>query len=78
VAYAAGAVPETLDGGGVLLRDKRPELVAELLHSVLSVPSLRAAVLETQRRAVARVRQRDFGQLLLGELEPVLGNPPPS
>jgi len=72
VAYAAGAVPETLDGGGVLLRDKRPELVAEVLHSVVSDPTLRTAVLDTQRRAVARVRGRDFGQLLQGLLEPVL------
>jgi glycosyltransferase involved in cell wall biosynthesis len=31
VAYDAGAVRETLRGGGLLLRDKRPELVAELL-----------------------------------------------
>ncbi len=72
VAFAAGAVPETLDGGGVLLHDKRPELVVEILHSVVSDASLRGAVLETQRRAVARVRGRDFGRLLHGLLRPVL------
>ena len=34
IAYDAGAVRETLHGGGVLLQDKRPELVAELLDRV--------------------------------------------
>ena len=31
IAYDAGAVRETLRGGGLLLQDKRPELVADLL-----------------------------------------------
>ena len=34
VAYDAGAVRETLHGGGLLLQDKQPELVAELLDRV--------------------------------------------
>ncbi len=34
IAYDAGAVRETLHGGGLLLQDKRPELVAELLDRV--------------------------------------------
>jgi glycosyltransferase involved in cell wall biosynthesis len=74
VAYAAGAVEETLRGGGVLLRDKsRPEQTAELLHAVLSDASLRAAVLATQARAIAEIRATDFGALLRERLSPVLG-----
>ncbi len=72
VAYDAGAVAETLRGGGVLLREKRPELVAELIHGVVADPSLRAAVLETQRRATAEIRATDFGALLRERLSPVL------
>ncbi|HUL78289.1 MAG TPA: glycosyltransferase family 4 protein, partial [Vicinamibacteria bacterium] len=34
IAHDAGAVRETLRGGGILLQDKRPELVAELLDRV--------------------------------------------
>jgi glycosyltransferase involved in cell wall biosynthesis len=34
VAYAAGAVPETLDGAGVLVREKRYDLIAEVLGRV--------------------------------------------
>jgi glycosyltransferase involved in cell wall biosynthesis len=72
VAYEAGAVRETLDGGGVLLREKQPEVVAELLHALLHDPGLRAAVLATQGRAIARVRATDFAALLRERLAPLL------
>jgi len=72
VAYDAGAVRETLRGGGVLLREKTPELVAELVGRVLSDPALRAAVLASQARAIAAIRATDFGALLRERLRPVL------
>jgi len=72
IAYAAGAVEETLDGGGVLLREKPPELVAELAHALVTDAALRARTLETQRRALERAKARDFGALLLERLSPVL------
>ena len=72
IAYAAGAVEETLDGGGVLLREKPPELVAELAHALVTDAALRARTLETQRRALERAKARDFGALLLERLAPVL------
>ncbi len=75
VAFDAGAVRETLRGGGLLLHDKRPELVAELLHDVVHDARLRRAVLATQERALAELRALDFGALLLERLAPVLGSP---
>jgi glycosyltransferase involved in cell wall biosynthesis len=72
VAYDAGAVRETLRGGGVLLKEKPPELVAELMERVLADDALRLAILETQRRAMDQVRATDFGALLLERLAPVL------
>jgi glycosyltransferase involved in cell wall biosynthesis len=72
VAYDAGAVGETLRGGGVLLQDKRPEVVAELLHGVVHDAALRRAVLDTQARAVRELRRLDFGALLVERLAPVL------
>jgi len=74
LAYDAGAVRETLHGGGLLLRDKRPEEVAELLGRVLHDPALRARVLETQARAVRELRGTDFRALLLDRLAPVLSS----
>jgi len=72
IAYAAGAVAETLRGGGLLLDDKSPEVVSELLHLILSDASFRGAVLASQRRALAQLRRADFGALLLDRLAPVL------
>ncbi|HXK10727.1 MAG TPA: glycosyltransferase [Vicinamibacteria bacterium] len=72
IAYDAGAVRETLRGGGVLLEDKRPELVAELLDRVTRAGELRRAVLESQARAVAAIRATDFGALLRERLDAVL------
>ena len=72
VAFDAGAVRETLDGGGVLLTSKRPEEVAHLLHEIVANPALRRSVLATQQRTIAAVRATDFGALLLDRLQPVL------
>ena len=75
IAYDAGAVAETLRGGGILLKEKRPEIVAELIASVLGDAALRRAVLATQERAIAAVRATDFGALLMDRLAPVLNSP---
>jgi len=72
IAYDAGAVRETLHGGGLLLRDKRPDLVAELLDRLTHGGPLRRAVLESQARAIAGIRSTDFGALLADRLSPVL------
>ncbi len=72
IAYAAGAVAETLRGGGILLRDKAPELVAELVDGVIRDGALRSSVLQSQRRAMDAVRATDFGALLRERLRPVL------
>jgi glycosyltransferase involved in cell wall biosynthesis len=55
VAYAAGAVPETLGGAGVLFAPKDLELAAELLGSVVYDRELRTRVLQGQR-----TRLQDF------------------
>ena len=73
IAYDAGAVAETLRGGGLLLADKDPLTVAALVDRVMTDGALRAAVLRTQERAIAEVRATDFGALLRERLAPVLG-----
>jgi len=72
IAFDAGAVAETLGGGGILLADKEPFAVAALVDRVLSDRPLREAVLRTQERAMAALRAVDFGALLLDRLAPVL------
>ena len=78
VAFDAGAVRETLHGGGLLLQEKNPELVAEILDSVTHGGALRRAVLVSQARAIAEIRATDFGALLRERLRPVLDTPGPT
>jgi glycosyltransferase involved in cell wall biosynthesis len=56
VALDAGAVRETLAGGGVLIRDLRFDEIGELIDALVEDESLRAAVLATQERALSRIR----------------------
>jgi len=59
VAYAAGAVPETLDGAGVLVREKQFDLIAETLGRVTEDEALRTAILQGQRERLARYETQD-------------------
>jgi glycosyltransferase involved in cell wall biosynthesis len=50
LAYAAGAVPETLGGAGVLFAPKDLEYAAELLGAIAFDPTLRRAIIAGQRQ----------------------------
>ena len=64
VAYDAGALKETLQGGGILLQEKSPHAVAELLGLLMSDATFRGAILKTQTDALARIRSVDIGERL--------------
>ena len=53
VAYAAGAVPETLGGAGLMVTTKDYELTAELIGQVIYDETLRADVIAGQRARLA-------------------------
>ena len=53
LAYAAGAVPETLGGAGVLVAPKDLELAAEMLGTLVYDRPVRDRVIEGQRRRLA-------------------------
>ena len=53
LAYAAGAVPETLGGAGVLFAPKDLEFAAEMMGTLVYDRSVREGVLEGQRRRLA-------------------------
>ncbi len=72
LAYAAAAVPETLDGAGVLVRDKRWEPIAEMMGRLAARGPLRDAVLLGQRRRLERYAAQDPEALLKAALAPLL------
>jgi len=72
VAYAAGAVPETLEGAGVLVKEKRFDQIAEFVGELCRNAALREAVLRRQRERIARYRARDLEAELRNHLAPLL------
>lgn len=74
-AYAATAVPATLDGGGVLYESRDPRRVAALVQSVLSDPGVEDRVLAAQDAALARLQAQDFGRMIVGFVDDVLNRP---
>lgn len=75
LAYAATAVPSTMDGAGVLYDDRTPGHVASLMDAVLSDGALRERIIEGQTAAVDRLRAKDFSGTLLGFVEGILASP---
>ena len=53
LAYAAGAVPETLGGAGLLVAPKDLEVAAEMLGMLVYDRPLRAQIIDGQRRRLA-------------------------
>jgi len=76
LAYAATAVPATMDGGGVLYDTKDALDIARLMEAVLDDQRVEDAVVQSQDEALERLRQRDFGGTLLRFVEDTLAKPP--
>ena len=76
LAYAATAVPATMDGGGVLYETKDPFDVARVMEAVAGDVRIEEAVLASQDAALQRLLGRDFGGTLLRHVETILGQPP--
>jgi L-malate glycosyltransferase len=75
MAYAATAVPATMDGAGVLFDTKDPFHVARLMDAVLSDLGLQHAILEAQDAALARLRAQNFPGRLLRHVAAALEAP---
>jgi L-malate glycosyltransferase len=76
LAYAATAVPATMDGGGVLYDTRDPVDVARLMDAVLDDPRIADAVVRSQDAALARLQAKDFGGTLLRFVERTRALPP--
>lgn len=68
VAFAAGAVPSTLDGAGVLLQEKKVAEIAELLAILAHDSRLRSTVIANQRERLARFKSFPREEYLLSLL----------
>jgi L-malate glycosyltransferase len=75
VAYAAAAVPSTMDGGGVLYTDKSPLHVAQVLHAIADDEDLADRIVASQDAALARLLAQDFPGTLLTFVDQAIAAP---
>jgi L-malate glycosyltransferase len=72
VAYDSTAVPYTLDGAGVLVRSKRPDLVGELVARVARDQDVRRRIVEGQRARLAKFRSLDLRGFLMTKIGEII------
>ncbi len=72
LAHASAAVPETLDGAGVLFSEKRYDWIAETMGEIMRNDHLHRALVEEQRKRLNRYIARDLAVELRAALAPLL------
>jgi len=75
LAYAATAVPSTMDGAGVLFDDPDPICVASHMDAILANAKLQDQIVEGQLAAVDRLRAKDFAGTLLSFISQIESAP---
>ena len=71
VAYSAGAVEETLNGGGILLRHKDFFKTAALMDTLMKDSSLKERIIGSQVKALDKYKKENISRILLHHLERV-------
>ena len=72
LAYAAAAIPETMDGAGILIREKHYEMIAEMMGRVARDTEFRNAIIKGQQNRLANYRERDLAAELRTLFKPLL------
>jgi glycosyltransferase involved in cell wall biosynthesis len=75
MAFAATAVPATMDGGGVLYDTRDPRRVAAIMQGLLEDADCEAQVLAAQDAALARLRAQDFDARVIAVVDQILAAP---
>jgi L-malate glycosyltransferase len=68
IAYAAGAVEETLNGGGIIIRNKEFHKIAALIDVIDHDPSLREYVVSSQLKALKKYKRENVNKILIGHI----------
>lgn len=75
IALASTAVPDTMDGAGVLYEHPDPRAVASLIHMLVTDEAWHDTVVRGQDEALQRLQQKDFGTTLLNIIDSVTSQP---
>lgn len=72
LAHHTGGMPEAMGGAGVLYDDLDPAGIAVLMGRLLSTPSIRQEVLESQARRIQDVKSRNIAGELMSLVDALL------
>lgn len=72
LAFGAGAIPETMDGCGVVIQEKNLGAVAEMTHTLVSDTALRSSIIDKQNARVAAYQNQNPAALIKTFLAPLL------
>ncbi len=72
LAYSAAAVPETMDGAGVLFTEKKYELISEMMGQIVHNTTFKNAIIKGQRERLTRFKDRNLESELKQHLAPLL------
>jgi L-malate glycosyltransferase len=75
MAYAATAVPATMDGAGVLYDTTDPIEIARLMEAILDNADIEEAIIASQDAALDRLRAKNFGRTLLQYVDELIQRP---
>ncbi len=68
IAFNAGAVKETMDGGGILVNNKDLLRIAALINEIKINNKFKEEILASQKRALKKYRKNRTGKILLDHL----------
>ena len=72
IAYDCTAVPSTLDGAGILIKNKRPDYIAELIAKVTRDTGFRKKIIMGQQARLKRFKEKRLDEFLLKSLKGLL------
>ena len=72
IAYEQAAIPETLNGSGILMKNRDFESTAELLDEVLKAPGIRDEIIRQQRTRLAHFDRSVLEKRLEDVLQPII------
>jgi glycosyltransferase involved in cell wall biosynthesis len=73
IAYDSTAVPYTLDGAGILIKNKKVDYVAELVNMVAHDKKIREKILQGQHQRLKRFKDQDLEKIILQNVKSLMG-----
>ncbi len=69
IAYDMGAVKETMNGGGIIIKEKRFDKVAALIETIRNNEELKDSVLKSQEQALEKYSYENVKNILLNHIK---------